>query len=116
MGAAGTSRFPDHAGRKDDSGKPDRDTDQEDQAPRPAEQVHADEEAPEEERVSVLVTAVERGGETRDAVAAWIGAARGVPGLTGDIGFDGRGNRTDRGVLFTVVEQGDGFAVQTIRK
>lgn len=64
----------------------------------------------------LLRQAVERGGEGRDTVAAWLAAVRGVPGLTGDIAFDGHGNRADRGVLYTVGDKGDGFVVTALRR
>jgi branched-chain amino acid transport system substrate-binding protein len=64
----------------------------------------------------LLRQAVERGGEGRDTVAAWLGAVRGVPGLTGDIAFDGHGNRADRGVLYTVTDKGDGFVVTVLKR
>jgi ABC-type branched-subunit amino acid transport system substrate-binding protein len=64
----------------------------------------------------LLRQAVERGGEGRDTVAAWLGAVRGVAGLTGDIAFDAHGNRADRGVLYTVVDKGDGFSVIVLRR
>jgi hypothetical protein len=49
-------------------------------------------------------------------VAAALASGTPVPGLTGDIAFDGSHGRADRGVLFTVVAEGQGYAVRALRR
>jgi ABC-type branched-subunit amino acid transport system substrate-binding protein len=60
--------------------------------------------------------AVEGGARDRESVAAALASGAAVPGLTGDIAFDAGHGRADRGVLFTVVLEGQGHAVRAVRR